>query len=62
MVAARKGHAKVVSDLIEAGADISLTDVEQWSALHWAASKGHVSTVSVLLAKGADMEMRDVDG
>ena len=62
LLAARRGDTKVVSLLIEAGANTAATDMEQWSALHWAANNGHIDTVSVILASGVDTECRNADG
>jgi ankyrin repeat protein len=56
-IAASHGHAKLVSLLLQKGADISVSvqirDAEGSTALHVAALKGHLSVVDVLLKASA---------
>ncbi|QHN71123.1 hypothetical protein [Mollivirus kamchatka] len=52
--AARKGKARVVLALLEAGAQIDSTDNQGFTALHVAAAKGRIDVVEVLLDAGAN--------
>ena len=42
VLAARAGHLEAVQMLLGAGADTSLADRRDWSAMHFAAWKGHL--------------------
>eukprot|EP00929_Paragymnodinium_shiwhaense_P060834 TRINITY_DN30368_c0_g1_i1.p1 TRINITY_DN30368_c0_g1~~TRINITY_DN30368_c0_g1_i1.p1 ORF type:complete len:308 (-),score=76.08 TRINITY_DN30368_c0_g1_i1:340-1263(-) len=54
-VAAKKGHAEVVSQLLEGGADpLTLSSKVKLKPLHYACKYGHVETVKALLAARAD--------
>ena len=46
---------KVVSTLVEAGADVSLCNADGWSPLKIAAATGRSDIVSALLKAGADV-------
>ena len=52
--AALKGSVHILKQLLEAGADHSLTDSKGFSALYLAADAGSVECVQLLLAAGAD--------
>ncbi|ALD61955.1 ankyrin repeat protein [Mollivirus sibericum] len=52
--AARKGEARVVSALLNAGTQINSADDHGFTALHIAASKGRINVVEVLLDAGAN--------
>ena len=56
------GHMKVVSLLIDAGADIDKTDYQGWTALHIASLKGHKCVAQLLIDRGADINMTDIFG
>ena len=55
------GHVMVSDLLIQAGADIQLTDFGG-PYLHYAASTGNVEMCRILLDAGADVYERDGDG
>jgi len=55
--AAHCGHADVVADLLEMGADIN-APAESWTALHLATELGHGEVVRLLLERGANREAR----
>ena len=59
--AAHNGHAKVVSELLLAGADKSWKKFET-TALHLAAESGHSEVVGILLHAGAKKDARDHSG
>jgi len=46
---------KVVSTLVEAGADVSLCNADGWTPLKIAAANGRADIVSALLKAGADV-------
>ena len=53
---------KVLSDLLEIGADINPPDIDGWTPLIWAAKTGSVDFIRVLLEKHADLDHADVEG
>ncbi|KAJ7229573.1 ankyrin repeat-containing domain protein [Mycena haematopus] len=55
IVASYYGHTKIVSILLDKGADINATGGIYGSALQAAAAGGHIEIVSILLDKGADI-------
>ena len=57
--AALMGHTKVVSLLLENGADVNARSQDGGTALHAAAFLGRAETVKLLLAKGADTTLRN---
>lgn len=61
-IAARQGHASLVSILLEAGADPDVADSEGWTPLRASAWGGHASTVQVLLERGAQVDASDSEG
>ncbi|KAF2823691.1 ankyrin [Ophiobolus disseminans] len=53
LLAAHRGHAKVLEALKENGQDFNeATTKDGWTALHLAAEKGHVETIKFLLGNG----------
>ncbi|MGH8248872.1 MAG: ankyrin repeat domain-containing protein [Gammaproteobacteria bacterium] len=57
--AARKGDLRVVSALLEKGADVNAKTVHGVSALCFAAGNGHLETVKFLMERGADLNAKD---
>ena len=62
LFAAMGGHFSLVEFLLDQGADIAETDVEDRTALHHAAFRGHPNTVRLLLDRGADVGAREFRG
>ena len=62
MVACRDGHANLARMLLDAGAELNLTDDDEWTALMFAASRGDAELVRMLLERGADPLRRDENG
>lgn len=62
VIAAHRGHEKLVKRLIEAGTDLNACTPCGRTALHVAASQGHGNIVDILLEKGADIDAEDDDG
>ena len=60
--AARRGNTKIVSLLVEAGANVNAAADLGKTALHFAASTGALACVKVLLAAGADINVRSNSG
>lgn len=56
------GHADVVSNLLDAGADVDRKDFHQWTALMWATANRHRNIVKVLLENGASPEEKSSSG
>ena len=55
MIAAENGHADVVKELLEKGANVNLENKQGFTALILAAQEGHTGVVTELLTKGADV-------
>jgi uncharacterized protein len=51
MIASRNGHVEVVSQLLQAGADVGVTDGQGRSALDFACRHGHLKIAGMLLDK-----------
>lgn len=60
--AAGAGHASAVEGLLQAGAKVSATDAEDWTALHLAAQRGHARVMQLLLGAGEDVNAVDGSG
>ncbi|KAL4811049.1 ankyrin repeat-containing domain protein [Aspergillus unguis] len=60
ILAAENGHEGVVALLLDHGADINLSDLNNRTALSWAAECGFEECVRVLLERGADVHIPDV--
>jgi len=59
MWAAESGHSRVVSFLLEHGADAKLQAEDGFTALHFAAYKGHGSISHALLEAGSDVNAQN---
>lgn len=55
MVAARRGHAHIVSFLLDLNVDLEIQDFEGKTALFFAAWCGHTEIVDLLLKRGANL-------
>ncbi|KAJ5928365.1 hypothetical protein N7466_007321 [Penicillium verhagenii] len=62
LLAASSGHERVVSTLLDRGADLNTRDLFGNSALFLAAQKGHEELVKFLLEKGIDIEAKNQYG
>ncbi len=58
-VAARRGDAQAVKDLLAKGADVNAKFRYGATALSYAADRGHLEVVRVLLEHGADVNVKD---
>lgn len=54
-LAVRHGHTEVVNALLDHGADVDDTDLDGWTALHFAAQSNQAGTTDALIAAGADI-------
>lgn len=54
-VAAMHGSSKMLNLLLALGADIHITDENNYTPLHYASSRGHQNTLLLLLHAGADI-------
>lgn len=59
---AERGHDKVVTLLLQAGADPNSRNKSSWRPLHFAARNGHAGTVRILLASGANPNASQEEG
>jgi ankyrin repeat protein len=61
-VAARVGHADVLSSLLENGADVDVQGSSDLTPLYWASRSGKLEAVRVLLDRRADINARGNEG
>jgi ankyrin repeat protein len=54
ITAARAGNARLVAQLLAAGADVNAVDAEGWSAYLWSIKSGHADILRILIKGGAD--------
>jgi ankyrin repeat protein len=59
LIASANGHDKVVQILLENGADITIKDEREATALHHAAQSGHTNIVDMLIRAGCDLNACD---
>ena len=62
MKAAREGNLQIVSDLIDAGADIHLKNVDGNTALWLACFSEDLNVVKLLISKGIEIDTINVNG
>ena len=53
---------RIVTDLLDAGADLNLPGEDGYTPLHHAASHGHLEIIGLLLCHGALTTLVDIDG
>ena len=61
-IAAEKGNTKMVSFLVDNGADLIAKDNYRFTPLHLAASEGSVNSVELLIKKGSDVNAKSDSG
>jgi ankyrin repeat protein len=61
-IALLRGYTAVAKLLIEAGADVNVTDQKGWTPLHWAARIGDKELFQSVVAADADLLAGDRDG
>ena len=59
---ALKDHTSLITQLLGCGASVDQSDIDGWTALHWAASNGIVQAACPLLEANADVNARTTDG
>jgi ankyrin repeat protein len=57
--AVAKNNTNIIKLLIDAGADVNLTDSNGWSPLHVAASRGYAHSIKLLIDAGAKVNVLD---
>ncbi|CAD5215903.1 unnamed protein product [Bursaphelenchus xylophilus] len=61
-VAASKGYNKLISLLVQAGADVNARDFEGWTPLHAAAHWSEKEACRILISRGADVNAESITG
>ena len=61
-IAVVNDNVRIVTDLLEAGADPNISGEDDCTPLHHAASHGHCEIIALLLAYGASNSVVDRDG
>lgn len=56
------GHALIVQELINSGADPAMPDLHYWYPIHRATLWSHINVMRVLIKAGADVNMEDDEG
>ncbi|KAK8147549.1 hypothetical protein G3M48_001448 [Beauveria asiatica] len=56
------GHTEIVAMLLDAGADLRMTNNKGWTPLNFAAEKGYVEVVKLLFENGADVTVASSNG
>ena len=62
LAATPTNQSELIKTFQACGARVSLADVKQQTALHWAASRGCHENVDALLMGGANPNQQDTDG
>ena len=62
MVAALRGHDKIIEKFIQAGAHVNLQDDKGRTALTLTTARGHHKCVKIMMKAGADVNIPDIDG
>ncbi len=57
-----KDYRSLITQLLRCGASVNQSDIDGWTALHWAASEGIVQAACQLLEANADVNARNSDG
>lgn len=61
LIALEKDNPEIAKMLIEAGADVNITNENGEQTIHFAAKKGNLEIVSLLLEEGADVSTDEED-
>lgn len=62
MKAAREGNIDIVTDLLDSGADIHMTNVDGNTALWLSCFGGNTEIIKLLIAKGIEIDTLNVNG
>ena len=62
MAAARHGHSRIATVLVDKGADVHAKTSNGWTALHYASSEGHAGIAAMLLENSADVQAKTNGG
>ncbi len=62
IIALLLGHTLIARLLIEAGADVNVTDQNQWTPLHWAAKYGDEVLMRLMAEADGDLLALDSEG
>lgn len=61
-IAVVRDDVRIVTDLLDAGADPNLPGEDDYTPVHHAASHGHLEIIGLLLSHGALTTLVDIDG
>lgn len=62
LIALLLGHTLIARLLVEAGADVNVTDQKLWTPLHWAAKFGDEELIGLIVEAGGDLLALDGEG
>lgn len=62
MEAAVRGNLRIMSLLLERGANVNMADKDGWTALMGATVQGRMESVKLLLEHGADVNAKNLNG